>query len=106
MRLTQLRVGLGVHWYVYKICVASLKTRTNVGAVWETEARPSERERRACQVGECGEKQGAGMQVTCSEAIDRAMRLEERTVNHMGQASVGPMAEGLERQGKRSALIP
>lgn len=71
MSLTQLRVGLGDHWYnVYKICAASLKMRTNVDAVWETESRPLEGKGRACQVGECGENQGAGMQVTCSEAID------------------------------------
>lgn len=32
------------------------------------------------------------------------MWLEERRVNHVGRVSVGPIVEGLERQGKRSGL--
>lgn len=97
----------GVHWYtVYKTRAASLKTHTNVAAVWETEARPLEGKGRACQVGECGEDQGAGMQVTCSEAIDWAMWLEERRVSRVGRGSVAPLRKALSVRVRDLDLIP
>lgn len=60
--LTELfQESIGIIFIKYALL---LEWPTNVGAVWEGEGKD-----KPCPIGDCGKYQGAGMQVTCSQAI-------------------------------------